>query len=93
MTNFNILLKELGKTGKAQIILFLMLSYINIYGGFSCFSTVYTTYLPNYRFVQTVKLKKNEAYSQVVGKTAFSLLLIRVTIHNFIDEKNTLIDI
>jgi len=49
MTNFNILLKELGKTGKAQIILFLMLSYINIYAGFSCFSTVYTTYLPNYR--------------------------------------------
>uniref|UniRef100_H2XZQ1 Major facilitator superfamily (MFS) profile domain-containing protein n=1 Tax=Ciona intestinalis TaxID=7719 RepID=H2XZQ1_CIOIN len=49
MIQFDILLEKIGGAGKSQVLLFVLLAYFNISGGFNSIVTVFIAYSPDNR--------------------------------------------
>ena len=49
MIQFDVILSDIGGHGLAQIIMTLMLAYVNLPGGFNGVFTVFGAYKPEYR--------------------------------------------
>ena len=53
MLDFDVLMNALGKLGRAQTLMYLMLCYYMLFAGFNSLATVFIAYLPEYRYIST----------------------------------------
>lgn len=48
MINFDVVVEEIGKNGKIQIIIFIILCYSKVFEGIHAMATVFIAYIPDF---------------------------------------------